>query len=206
MEKYEALLEKAYGELPAVLREHARFEMPRVGAIIQGKITIVQNLGELSKAINRDADMIAKHLARELGTAGVQDGQHLTLKGQFKEGQVQEKFEGFVGQFVLCPECKRPDTRIIKEGRIHFLKCEACGSKHTLSTPQVVKRKEEKRPEIGDELTVEITGMGKRGDGTARLGKYIVFVSGAKMGDNPNVKITNIQGTMIFAVPVRKTP
>ncbi len=204
MEKYETLLEKAYGELPAVLKEHARFEMPRVAAIIQGKLTVVQNLGEVSKAINRDADMVAKYLARELGTAGVHDGQRLTLKGQFKEGQVQEKFEGFVRQFVLCSECKRPDTRIIKEGRIHFLKCEACGSRHPLSIPQVMERKEEKRPEIGDEITVEITGMGKRGDGVARLGKYMVFVSGAKTGDNVKAKISNIQGSMIFAVAVKR--
>lgn len=199
MDKYEALLEKAYEELPEVLKEHSRFEMPVVASIIQGKITVMQNLGEVSKAIDRDADMVAKHLIREMGTSGTQEGQHLSLKGQFRQNQVQEKFEDFVKEFVLCGECGRPDTKIIKEGRIHFLKCEACGSKHALSAPRAVPKKEDKEPEIGEEITVEITGIGKKGDGTARLGKYIVFVSNSKRGDMIKARINGIQGTMIFA-------
>ncbi|MEM2273205.1 MAG: hypothetical protein QXX56_03185, partial [Candidatus Bathyarchaeia archaeon] len=32
-------------------------------------------------------------------------------------------------EFVNCPICKRPDTKIIKEKRFNFLVCEACGAK-----------------------------------------------------------------------------
>ncbi|MEE8168812.1 MAG: TRAM domain-containing protein [Candidatus Hydrothermarchaeales archaeon] len=188
--------------MPAVLKEHSRFEMPMVQSIIQGKITVIQNLGEVSKAISRDADMVAKHLIMECGTSGVQNGQHLTLKGQFRQAQAQEKFEGFVKEFVLCGECGRPDTKIIKEGRIHFLKCEACGSKHALSAPKAIPKAESKEPEIGEEITLDITGIGKKGDGTARLGKYIVFVSNARIGQQVKARINGIQGTMIFAEAV----
>nr|1K81_A Chain A, PROBABLE TRANSLATION INITIATION FACTOR 2 BETA SUBUNIT [Methanocaldococcus jannaschii] len=29
---------------------------------------------------------------------------------------------------VICRECGKPDTKIIKEGRVHLLKCMACGA------------------------------------------------------------------------------
>ncbi len=200
--KYEAMLEKAYGELPEVLKAHARFEMPTVESMIQGKITVVQNLGEVSKAVNRDADMVAKYITRELGTAGTHDDQHLTLKGSFRSPQVQEKFEAFVKQFVLCSECARPDTKIIKEGRMHFLRCEACGSKHPITLAKAAPKVEKKEPSVGEELTVEITGLGKKGDGIAKMGKYIIFVANAKVGQTVNVRITGVQTTMIFAEAV----
>jgi translation initiation factor 2 subunit 2 len=200
--EYEEMLERAYNELPEVLKTHARFEIPQVESIIQGKITVVQNLAEISKAVHRDADMVAKYLIKELGTAGTHDGQHLTLKGQFRSHQVQEKFEAFVGQYVLCAECERPDTKIIKEGRMHFIKCEACGSKHPLTMARATPRKTEREPSVGDEVTVEITGMGKRGDGIAKRGKYIIFVANAKVGQTTKIKITGIQGTRIFAEAV----
>ena len=35
-------------------------------------------------------------------------------------------------QCLECPTCKSPDTKILKENRISFLICEACGAKSTL--------------------------------------------------------------------------
>jgi len=203
MEKeYEALLEKAYSELPEILKEHSRFVTPEIASRIQGKTTVVQNLGEVSKVINRSADMLAKYLIREFGTSGSHDSQHLVMKGQFRQLQVQEKFEEFLRQFVLCLECGRPDTKILREERISFLKCEACGSRHPLSVLKTSAPKEVKKPSAGEELTVEITRTGKKGDGMARVGEYTIFVSGAREGQKVKARITNVQGTMIFAEAV----
>ena len=32
--------------------------------------------------------------------------------------------------FVICPLCGKPDTKIIKEGGVGFIRCMACGSKN----------------------------------------------------------------------------
>jgi len=45
---------------------------------------------------------------------------------------VEKKIDAYIKEFVYCKECKRPDTHIEKEGRIIFLKCEACGAKEYL--------------------------------------------------------------------------
>jgi translation initiation factor 2 subunit 2 len=198
---YEALLERGYEALPETLKEHSRFVKPEIHAFIQGKITVVQNLGEVSKAINREPEMLAKHLAKEFGTSGTSDGQHLILKGQFRPSQIQEKFEAFLDQYVLCPECGRPDTRIIKEDRFSFLKCEACGSRRTLSVQKMAPAKEkEAKLEVGQEFTVDVTGTGKKGDGMAKMGKYIIFIANARAGQRVKAKITGIQGNILFAI------
>ena len=34
--------------------------------------------------------------------------------------------------YVVCPVCKRPDTKIVKEKRLSFLVCNACGAKSSI--------------------------------------------------------------------------
>ena len=41
-------------------------------------------------------------------------------------------FQIYVKDYVECPTCKSPDTRIEKDKRISFLTCEACGAKSPL--------------------------------------------------------------------------
>ncbi len=203
MYEYEKLLEKAYNELPEKVKEHRRFEIPQISAIIQGKVTVVHNLGEVAKLINRPPEMLVKYLFRELGTAGSLEGQMLIMKGQFRQQQIQEKFEAFLAQYVLCPECGRPDTKIVKEDRFTLLRCEACGSRHPLGAIRASPaQKRSTKPEVGEEITVEITHTGKRGDGVARMGDYIIYVNGAREGQKVRARITGVQGTRIFATSV----
>ena len=198
---YKALLKKAYEKLPEISKDYSRFEIPNVASKIQGKTTVVHNLGDLSKIVNRSADMLAKYLIREFGTSGSHDGQHLVMKGQFKQFQVQGKFEEFLKQFVLCPECGKPDTKILHEKRINLLQCEACGSRHPIGgmrAPQII----EKKPSIGEELILQITQTGKKGDGVARIGEYVVFVTNTREGQRVKARITGLQGKTIFAQAV----
>ncbi len=200
---YDALLDKAIKELPDVLKEHSRFEKPAVDSIIQGKTTVVKNLGELAKAVGRDTDLLSKYLIKEMGTAGTHDAQFLTLKGVFRESQIQERFDAFLEEFVLCSECKRPDTKIMREERINFLVCEACGARRSIGSIKApVKKEEKKELAIGDEITVDITRIGRKGDGLAKIGNYLVFVTGARVGQRVKARITGIQNTMIFAVTI----
>jgi hypothetical protein len=45
---------------------------------------------------------------------------------------VNKKLDEYVNRYVICKECKRPDTKLVKEDRISFLKCEACGAKSSI--------------------------------------------------------------------------
>jgi len=129
---YEKLLDRAIKQLPPEVLETKRFSIPKAYSVIQGNRTIIQNFKEIADKLNRDPQHLLRYLLRELGTAGNVEGKRAILQGKFTHFHINERIEDYVKKFVLCPECNRPDTRIIKEGRISLLKCEACGAKAPL--------------------------------------------------------------------------
>jgi predicted RNA-binding protein with TRAM domain len=46
---------------------------------------------------------------------------------------------------------------------------------------------------VGDTPTVKIEGQGRSGDGIARIEGFVIFVSGAKVGDEVKVSITDVR-------------
>jgi translation initiation factor 2 subunit 2 len=46
---------------------------------------------------------------------------------------INEKIQEYVAEFVICKECKKPDTELVKEDRLTFIHCLACGAKKSVS-------------------------------------------------------------------------
>jgi predicted RNA-binding protein with TRAM domain len=46
---------------------------------------------------------------------------------------------------------------------------------------------------VGDELTVTIEAIASKGDGIAKVSGFVVFVKGAKQGQNLKVRITDVK-------------
>ncbi len=127
--EYEQLLKKAKENLPEVLVSKERFEIPKVSGHIEGVKTIINNFIAIAKAFNRDSDQLLKYLQKELATPAFIDGQRLILGRKINADFINQKIEQFAKDFVICKECGKPDTKIIKEDRFVFLKCTACGAK-----------------------------------------------------------------------------
>ncbi|ABR57077.1 translation initiation factor IF-2 subunit beta [Methanococcus aeolicus] len=125
---YDALLKRAVSQLPEEVFKDVRFEVPHADSFVEGNRTMVKNFVDISKVIRREPQFFAKYVLKELGTAGDVEGPRLILQGKFGNYIINSKIKKFVDEYVLCPECGKPDTKIIKEGRIHFLKCMACGA------------------------------------------------------------------------------
>ena len=71
-------------------------------------------------------------MQRELAIPGSVDGQRLILGRKINSVLINEKMTRYIDDFVLCKDCKKPDTQLIKEERILMLKCTACGAKHPI--------------------------------------------------------------------------
>jgi translation initiation factor 2 subunit 2 len=134
MTDYNELLDRAIDQLPEKVFETKRFTVPRAYSVIQGNRTIIQNFREVADALNRDPQHVLKFLLRELGTAGNLEGARAIMQGKFTHYLINDRIEDYVKRFVMCHECNRPDTKIIREDRIDILKCEACGAKAPLKT------------------------------------------------------------------------
>jgi len=124
---YLELLRRAKSSLP-VSKATERWEMPRAVVQVSGKRTIVRNFSEIAKTLRREPQHIAKYLFKELAVSG-SVGDVMEFQGKFGLEQINRRLEDYVKEFVLCSECGKPDTHLIKEGRLRFLKCEACGAR-----------------------------------------------------------------------------
>ncbi|MBI2655776.1 TRAM domain-containing protein [Candidatus Woesearchaeota archaeon] len=52
---------------------------------------------------------------------------------------------------------------------------------------------------VGDELDVKIEAVGEKGDGIAKKDGFVLFVPGAKQGDNVRIKVTRVLAKVGFA-------
>jgi len=129
---YIEMLKRARKQLPTEVFKHKRFEVPRPVVTIVGSRTILQNFSEICNYINRDPQHLLKFLSREMATSGVIEGTRAVFQGRFEEYTIRHLIDRYIKEYVICPICKRPDTRIVKEKRFYFLVCEACGARSSL--------------------------------------------------------------------------
>lgn len=129
---YKELLERAYMNLPEKIKRESRFEIPKIFSQIQGNRTIIKNFIKLSRDINRDSRHLLKFMLRELATTGKEERNSIICIGKFSNELLQNKFDKYVQEFVLCSQCNRPDTILVKERGLTFKKCEACGAKSSV--------------------------------------------------------------------------
>lgn len=126
---YEKSLDRLYTSLPESTKKHDRFVMPEADSFMQGNKTIVKNFSLILKTVSRDQKHLFKYLVKETATsASIDENNRLVLNGKFSREQVNKLIESYISQFLLCPECKRPDTTVVEKQGVRMLKCEACGA------------------------------------------------------------------------------
>ena len=128
--EYGQMLKRAREALPPDILEKARFEVPRVRGHIQGNRTVISNFHQIASTLGRPVDHLLKFILKELATPGELKKNELILGTKVAASRVNEKVEQYVKEFVACSECGKPDTRLMKEDRLVFIKCSACGAKH----------------------------------------------------------------------------
>jgi translation initiation factor 2 subunit 2 len=132
MEDYEKLLEEAYDKVKKSEGNGERFEIPKVEGHFEGKKTIVTNFLQIASHLRRNPEHLQKYLLRELAASGQVEGDRLVLNMNVPSAKMNQKIEQYVKEFVLCAECGKPDTELLKEDRLTFIHCLACGAKHSV--------------------------------------------------------------------------
>ena len=129
---YKEMLKRARSQLPHEVLEQKRFEFPKPRARTIGVRTILYNFKEICGTLNRDPHHLMKFFSGELATAGTLDDSRAIFQGRFSRDTLDRLIKKYIDDFVVCPVCKLPDTKIVKEKRFHFLICEACGAKSSI--------------------------------------------------------------------------
>jgi translation initiation factor 2 subunit 2 len=129
---YEDLLKRARSQIPEIVSKRERLELPRIGLSIIGMRTMVYNFKEIAETLNRNPQHLLKFLTREMATAATMQEARVIFQGKFSRETLKRLIQRYMESFVICPVCKRPDTKIVKEKRLSFLVCEACGAKSSV--------------------------------------------------------------------------
>lgn len=132
MTDYEKLLDNAYSKIKQVSGSGERFEIPTIEGHFSGRKTILTNFFQIASHIRRAPEHFQKFLLKELATSGQKEGERLVLNNKIPSAKINPKIEQYIKEFVLCKECNKPDTELVKEDRLNFIHCLACGAKHSL--------------------------------------------------------------------------
>lgn len=130
---YDQLLDNIYKNLPEKATHRERFDMPKFEYFTEGNKTIVKNFKAVADKIRREPDLIIKYLTKELAVPAEQQGERLVLQRRLSGDIVNKKLEEYVNKYVMCMECKRPDTNLIELGHgVRQLVCESCGARKSI--------------------------------------------------------------------------
>jgi len=132
MDEYEKLLDEAYKKIKPLESKTKRFEIPKIKGHFEGRKTILTNFFQIVSYLRRKPEHFQKFLLKELAASGQIEGDRLILNIKVPSTKINQKIEQYAKEFVLCKECGKPDTELIKEDRLTFIHCLACGAKHSV--------------------------------------------------------------------------
>jgi translation initiation factor 2 subunit 2 len=130
--EYEKLLNEAYDKIKPIEGNSDRFEIPKIEGHIEGTKTILTNIPQIVSYLRRDSDHFVKFLLKELATSGSIKEGRLILQRKINSQKITDKILEYAKEFVICKQCKKPDTEILREKGVAFMHCLACGAKHTV--------------------------------------------------------------------------
>ena len=112
-----------------------RYKMERLQSKIEGKgngiKTVVVNLSNVADQLARPPNYVIKYFGFELGAQTNIDPKddRWIINGSHEATKLQDHLDGFINKFVLCKDCKNPETVVsIKDANI-ILDCKACGQR-----------------------------------------------------------------------------
>jgi translation initiation factor 2 subunit 2 len=129
---YDELLKRACSQMPEVSLKRERLELPRLLITTVGMRTVISNFKEVADVLDRNPQHILKFLTREMATAATFHDSRAIFQGKFRRDSFERLLQRYMDSFVVCPVCKRPDTKIVKEKRLSFLVCNACGARSSI--------------------------------------------------------------------------
>ena len=133
VDEYKDMLQEVRKNLPEVVFLKERFEIPKVLGHIQGNRTVISNFLQIASSLRRDSNHMLKYVLKELATPGeVKKSGALIMGTKVPASRINDKVRQYANEFVLCFECGKPDTQIVREEGISYMKCTACGAKNVI--------------------------------------------------------------------------
>jgi len=107
-----------------------RYKMSRMILKVEGNKTIVSNLSDISKELNRPIKNILNFYGKSLGCATYYDikNNKAIISKVVKISDIEPILFSYIDIYVLCKTCDNPETVIEEEKKVLSKICYACGN------------------------------------------------------------------------------
>eukprot|EP00621_Florenciella_sp_RCC1693_P004012 CAMPEP_0182533126 /NCGR_PEP_ID=MMETSP1323-20130603/13136_1 /TAXON_ID=236787 /ORGANISM="Florenciella parvula, Strain RCC1693" /LENGTH=244 /DNA_ID=CAMNT_0024742969 /DNA_START=114 /DNA_END=845 /DNA_ORIENTATION=- len=134
-----------------------RYKMPPIQGKVEGRgngiKTAIPNMTQVALSLHREPGEVTKFFGCELGaqTTWSPDTERAIVNGAHTTSDLQTKLFVYIESFVLCPECRLPETIYSIKNEVIHAKCAACGAKsmmpmgHKLCTYILSQNKKNKK-------------------------------------------------------------
>lgn len=129
-DEYVKLLDRAFSKLPNLSLDKTDFVIPDADVLNEGTKTIIRNMALISDRARRNGADIARYLGKEFSVPVNMEEQRLILNGKFPADEINRRIKRYFELYVICKECKKPDTRLENAEKGMYLICEACGARY----------------------------------------------------------------------------
>jgi len=131
--EYEKLLRRIQDQVAETRQGYpARGELRKVEMMGQRNRAFFRNFPEFPKILRRDPEKVPQYLSKEFATPAQYAGDKAVFVGKKEPHEFTSLLARYLKEYVECPTCKSPDTRVERLNRVTFLVCEACGAKSSL--------------------------------------------------------------------------
>lgn len=104
-----------------------RYKMAKLNVIKQRTKTIIDNLNEVAKDLDRDPKLIADYFKKKFNVSLIFKNGVLSTSATLSYDQFSTALRDFIEIYVLCQSCKFPETTLTinknKDGIILICKC-----------------------------------------------------------------------------------
>lgn len=132
-----------------------RYKMPEIQVKIEGRgngiKTIFTNVNDVSKSLNRNTEYVIKWFGYELGSQSTynKETKIYSINGCHDDlNKLQTILNQFIKKYVLCPNCKLPETYLKVINNNIESNCNACGAVKILNDNHKIKSVILKTPPI----------------------------------------------------------
>jgi len=116
-----------------------RYKMPALVAKVEGRgngiKTVVVNMADIAKSLDRPASYTTKFFGFELGALTNIDHEkdRYIVNGKHDQSTLAKALDNFIERFVLCKKCGRnPETKMVLRSDTIVLHCIACGNRSSV--------------------------------------------------------------------------
>lgn len=112
-----------------------RYKMPAVFGKIEGSgngiKTVLPNITDVALSLHRQPGEVNKFFGTELGAQSRYnpDTDRAIVNGAHTDAVLQDLMHRYIEKFVLCPNCRLPESEYKIKSEVIFHRCKACGAK-----------------------------------------------------------------------------